>query len=196
MKIYFKENRGFLFKTIQILSFLALFFVCINLIFHNSLLEAQEGIPCSPEPTVMEISYGDLVICSIDTPGDTDTFWFSGVAGESIVIIGSSTSSVRTCFELIAPDNSKIVACENSFSNRIDTVLDQTGTYPILFKEYSDIFTGEYALSLERVIPPSPTAQVIQYGDTLIENIDPHGDVDLFYFSGKAGESSTIVSGA
>ena len=42
-----------------------------------------EGVPCSPEPTDMVISYGDLVTgtnCDISPAGDTDIFRFSGTA--------------------------------------------------------------------------------------------------------------------
>lgn len=37
---------------------------------------AVEGIPCTPEPTDMIISYGDVVTCAIDVIGDTDVFRF------------------------------------------------------------------------------------------------------------------------
>jgi hypothetical protein len=111
-----------------------------------------EGMPCNPEPTDMNIAYGDLITCSIDQAGDSDTFRFFGTTGEVIVLQGTVQSGpIRPCIELIAPDNSREVACSSSGIHRIDTTLNQTGTFTILLRDYSSSY-GEYALALQCLI--------------------------------------------
>jgi hypothetical protein len=152
---------------------------------------AVEGITCLSEPTDMVITYGDLINCSININSDTDLFRFAGNAGEKVVVqITYQSGTMRPCIELIAPDNSRIEACQNAFTNRIDTTLTQTGIYTIL----ADAFftgTGDYTLALERLIWPSPNAHSIQYGEIVTDEINPQGDLDLFSFAGTAG--TTIV---
>jgi hypothetical protein len=65
------------------------------LILTGSALAEVEGIPCSPEPTEMSFTYGDLITCQINSVGDSDIFRFSGSAGQNIVLQVTSTSSLR-----------------------------------------------------------------------------------------------------
>ncbi|GEM_PF-5794303 len=88
---------------------------------------AVDGIPCSPEPTNMTISYGDTVTCAIDVIGDTDVFRFSGSAGETVVVQASRLNGGHPCVELFRPDGTRLGShCPyNSSSARIDAALDQ-----------------------------------------------------------------------
>ena len=47
-------------------------------------LAAPEGVVCSPEPTDMVVTYGNLVTCDISPIGDTDVFRFQGTVGETV----------------------------------------------------------------------------------------------------------------
>ncbi|MCA9995850.1 MAG: hypothetical protein KDE56_08905, partial [Anaerolineales bacterium] len=175
------KSRGF-FITIL------MFLVLIMAVQKNGTALA-ESTPCTLEPTDMSISYGDAITCAIDTNGDTDLFRFNGSNGE-VVIVQSvwNSGTMRPCIELIAPDTSRIEACENAFTNRIDTTLTQTGTYTVVV----DVFfggTGNYVLSLERLITPSPNAQEIQYGDLFEGQITPEGELDVFFFEGTINEN-------
>jgi hypothetical protein len=68
-------------------------------------LDAQEGIPCIPEPTVMGISYGDLITCELGTAGDSDIFTFAGTVGDAIVAQVAETSGFgEPCLEIFRPD--------------------------------------------------------------------------------------------
>jgi hypothetical protein len=141
----------------------------------------------------MSISYGQLITCSLELAGDTDLFRFSGNAGEAVLIqITFQSGSLRPCIELIAPDNSKIIACANAFSNRIDTTLNQSGNYTILVDVLIAGSTGNYSLALERLIAPSPNAAIVQFGELYQGSIDLEGDVDLFTFSGEENTSIRI----
>jgi len=152
---------------------------------------AVEGVPCTPEPTDMVISYGDLVTCSIDVTGDTDVFRFLGSNGENVVLLVTSQGSLRPCMELVAPDNTSTVECGNAFSQLIDTTLNLTGTYTVLVSASS--FSGAYALALERVAPPSFSARPIQYDDTVEDEVNPTGDIDLFSFEGTQGDTVDLL---
>jgi hypothetical protein len=164
--------------------------IIISMISRSDLGQASEqSAPCTSEPTDMTISYGDAITCSIDTEGDSDLFRFNGSSGETIVVQSVwNSGSMRPCIELVAPDNSRVEACENAFTNRIDATLTQTGDYTVI----ADVFfggTGDYVLALERLISPSPNAQAIQFGELIEDQINPEGELDLFFFDGTAGES-------
>jgi hypothetical protein len=131
----------------------------------------------------MVINYGDLVTCSINSVGDSDIYRFSVTAGDTIVLQGTWRSgSMRPCIELVAPDNSRLEACANSFSNRIDTTLNQTGTYTILFTDVFSTGTGKYSLDLQclagacvivpYIIPPTPDIKA-NNSDGVIFRIKP-----------------------
>jgi hypothetical protein len=138
-----------------------------------------------PSSTAQPIDYGATIEGEIDPSGDLDLFSFSGTAGETIAVQVTSLSSLRPCLELVAPDNTRIVACANAFSHRIDSTLTLSGTYTILVSAFS--FSGAYVLALERILPPSPNAQAVQYGSTVQDEISPSGDIDLFFFEASAG---------
>jgi hypothetical protein len=161
---------------------------------------AQDGLPCPGEPTEMAISYGQAITCQINTIGDTDTFHFVGTTGDVIVIqaaVGLG-SAVFPCFDLVAPDGSRASACTSlANSNRLDAVLTQSGMYSIAVRDGRTILpsAGAYDVILERVLPtPSPTARAIGYGETLNDQIDIRGDLDLFTFSGTAGSTIAITA--
>jgi len=145
-----------------------------------------EGIPCTPEPTNMPIEYGDLITCSIDPSGDTDKFLFSGTTGERVVLqVAWGSGALRPCIELYDPDGVLMwEACDNAFCNRIDTQLSKTGIHTIFVEDWFGTSIGEYKLDLERIAPPSPNAQPIQYGEVIPGEINPGGDIDLYRFEG------------
>ena len=163
---------------------------CVSLLFPLSVpirVQASEPVtPCASEPTDMTIGYGSLISCSIEIGGDTDVFRFSSTGGERVVVqVTYQSGTMRPCIELIAPDSSSITACNNAFYNRIDTTLNQTGTYTVVADVFFGGTTGNYSLALERLITPSPNAGAIQYGTTTANTLDAAGDLDVFFFTGE-----------
>ncbi|MBI3989402.1 MAG: hypothetical protein HY347_07270 [candidate division NC10 bacterium] len=151
---------------------------------------AVEGRGCSPEPTDMVISYGDLVNCRIDSIGDTDVFRFSGTAGEVIIVQVSQQSGGTPCIELFGPDGVPTPHGDQvCFAlKRIDETLEQDGDYTILVSEFFNNHTVEYGLVLERVSPPSPTATPLCFDCNLSEGLNGIGDLDLYLFTGVPGD--------
>ena len=82
--------------------------------------------------------------------------------------------------------------CTILSSARIDVTLDQTGTHSILVTEYGNDATMDYALALERIMPPSASATPINPGQMLPDAIDPVGDMDLFFFQGSNGDTVAV----
>jgi hypothetical protein len=157
-----------------------------------------EGIPCPSEPTDMTIAYGSFVDCALETLGDTDTFRFSAVAGETIVayavrVIAGVAGS--PCVQVTSPGGTSLGGpCFSSGHNTVGAVVTETGVHTILVSEYNVDQTPTYRLGLERIGPASPTATPIQFGQTLAGAINPQGDVDLFSFAGTAGQTVSIVA--
>lgn len=72
---------------------------------------ADDSIPCTAEPTDMTIHYGERINCTIGPIGaDSDTFRFSGRAGDNVVLVLANAVGFRinACVELYAPP-----ACEH-----------------------------------------------------------------------------------
>ena len=154
-----------------------------------------EGRPCEAEPTDETITYGDMITCSIDPVGDTDTYRFFGDENDAVVIMASRQSgSFYPCFELYDPDDNLVgSACSASHTNRIDVELSLPGMYTIHMRDRSNNRTGDYALVLERLIPRSTTA-LIQHAETMGDEINPVGDADLWYFNGSAEDTIAIIA--
>jgi hypothetical protein len=175
-------------------SFLALAtLVFATLTQTGPVLALDESIPCDPEPTEMAISYSDAVSCSIDVLGDVDLFRFSGTAGDVITLLGSRLSGGIPCVELFDPAGGPAGSHCSNQGARINATLGQTGLYSILVSELSNDNTMDYTLVVERVAPPSISARHICPGCELQDNIDPIGDLELFFFSGTAGDVITLL---
>jgi len=151
---------------------------CLVYLTLPAVVEGQAGIPCTPEPTDMEINYGDLVRCRIDFAGDSDVFRFFGQTGERVTVDATGLG-IDPCIELIGPDTTTVGrGCDGSPSNRIDAPLNQTGQHTILITARIGVGgrTGDYGLSLQCLagpcVPP-PTPDVA--GNVLIKRTPPVG---------------------
>ncbi|HKZ79573.1 MAG TPA: hypothetical protein VJ124_14955 [Pyrinomonadaceae bacterium] len=149
----------------------------------NYSLALERLIP--PSPNAGAVQHGITYENTLDASGDLDLFVLDGEVNTTVRIQATYQSgSMRPCMELIAPDNSRMTACNNAFSNSIDTTLSQSGPYVILIRDWFSTSTGNYALAIERVRPPSANAQLLPYGSTIATDINSSGDLDLFTFRG------------
>ena len=155
-------------------------------------------LSCPGEPTDMVISYGDSVICSLETQGDIDIVRFNGVPGEQVIIRATRTSGSggEACLDLYDPSTTKIAsACGVSpltFSVTIETQLGDEGLYTALFQAKSASSTFDYTLVLERIYPISPTSEPVFKGEILSRKFDFAGDVDLYHFPGAPDDNLII----
>ena len=147
---------------------------------------ASEGTQCGPDPVDMFIGYGADILCAIDVPGEADLFRFDGTAGERIKIETLGTG--YPCIELVG-----VTTGCTGHQNWIDVVLSTTQEYTI--RVYDNAHgTGNYALFLERTVPPGPDATQITYGQNLPENIDLAGDLDEYFFTASVNDVVDITT--
>ena len=146
-----------------------------------------EGTACAPKPAATTITYGSLTLCELEVAGSSDILRFKGSANEVVVIVG-----YLVCVELFDPAGNKL-GPRLDCGARVDAALAQDGTYTIRVRSGA---ATKYAISLERVAPPSPNAIPIQFGENLAGELDPAGDVDLYAFHGDAGDSVLVTAGA
>jgi hypothetical protein len=129
-----------------------------------------------------------MVICAIDFVGDIDTFRFDGAQGDNIILQVTAQGSLTPCLELFDSQSSLAKKCHDASSQRIDLQLASTGQFTILVSSTGLRPTGGYSLILEKVAPPSGDARPLYYGGDVMDEINPTGDFDVYYFPGNVGD--------
>lgn len=114
---------------------------------------AQDISPeCATEPTDVTLSYGDALVCAIESEGDSDLFRFFGNIGDPIIIEAERVSSNATpfvCQQLRAPTGETLAdTCVDVGSPRIELLLSHAGVHTIIVKEEGDTHTVTYNISL------------------------------------------------
>jgi hypothetical protein len=156
-------------------------------------LALERVIP--PSIDTQPVQYGEIITDEINPGGDIDLYKFCGTAGDIIILQSTwQSGALRPCIELIAPDNTRTAACANNFLNKIETTLNQTGVHSILVTDWFGTNSGEYSVDLERIIPPFPGAQPVQYGKKYTGEINLGGEIDLFRFCATAGDTISITA--
>lgn len=143
---------------------------------------------CPTESTLMIIPYGHLAVCWIAPSEDADVFQFSATAGEAVGIRVALLGGLGRVFgRLFDPEGRQI----GETSNRITARVEKTGDYTIEIS-MSGQRALRYGLSLERLAPPSPSATPLSRGQSLNREIDPSGEVDLYFFRGAPEDQVTV----
>jgi hypothetical protein len=118
-------------------------------------------IPASP--AARPIAFGETVADQFNVGGDLDLFTFAGAVNQTVaVVMDSPGRAAIPCVELIAPDNTRAVACPTLFSDRLQATLTQSGTHVILVRQISSL-PGPYSIQFLCVsgscaAPPGPPA--------------------------------------
>ncbi|ETW92888.1 MAG: hypothetical protein ETSY1_41670 [Candidatus Entotheonella factor] len=144
---------------------------------------------CIPEPTDMEIEFGDTFTCEFETLGDTDVFHFSGQVGDTIaagVAEVSGNSIFDPCITLTAPNGETTDGCGDDVMTRIDATLVQEGTYTITVRDAGDNAVGIYEVTLACLGGPCS----VPTGDPEIAVTPPNAD---FGAVGLTSESAPLM---
>ncbi len=153
----------------------------------------------------VDIAYGDHTINSgLASNVEVDNYRFSGVAGDSLrVILSTSTGGLDLQAVLRGPDGSIIqtVSCNGnagSFgaatrcSAALDQTLSTTGDYFLNLSDLGANESGNYTMSLD-LNPPVNNWTGIAYDEALDETLGHLGDTDFLAFNGAAGSGVQLT---
>ena len=154
------------------------------------------------------IACGETKIGQFDVVGETDTYAFLALGGESVSITVPSQLHPEPCWQLFAPSGAAVgsMVCAAGATR---TLPAQSGTYTI--QVFDDGFddSGSYAITLEAVsetsngesnAPPNPICrrgddgtQPIACSEVKTGAFDVAGETDTYTFFSDGGHSVTIA---
>ncbi|NDJ77631.1 MAG: hypothetical protein GYB65_15375, partial [Chloroflexi bacterium] len=134
------------------------------------------------------ISYGDTVIDFM--AGNSDTYVFSGTAGDTVTI-SMESADLDSYLELLDADGNTLIYDddgERGLSAQITAYeLPASGDYTIVATTYNNEGSGDYRLRLSTIVVEN---QPLAYGDEALGML--RDNVHLYSFSGTAGNVVTI----
>lgn len=135
------------------------------------------------------ITCGQTVSGIIGMPGEQDTFTFSGIAGERVIItVGTTSGDLWPETELVSPTGTVLASTSSQTSS---TALPTTGTYTIRIRDGgTPDHTGSYNLNLQFTTGRCGTA--IACGQTVSGTLDV-AQANSYTFSGTAGERIVLT---
>jgi len=139
---------------------------------------------------------GDLVSNSLDMVAEVDVYSFDANAGDEILLTAGKTSGFSSFgsaarVRLLSPSMTEVIFFDTNGQRRVS--LPETGTYVITVTANNIVSTGGYNLGYERLLPPGPTQGTLGCGDLLSDALNAVAEVDLFDFSGSAGQVVQIT---
>lgn len=168
-----------------------------NLLSIGSFNFGYECILPVPSPDAVALAVGDLAAGAIDAPADVDLFTFTGLAGDVLTLTISETSAWGSSFNdaratVITPSGGQLIVFDSDSQQTV--TLPEAGTFTIHVNANNLLSTGSYNLGIEALLPvPSPDAIPIAAGDLVSDAIDGAADVDLFTFTGQAGDLLSLT---
>jgi hypothetical protein len=153
------------------------------------IVTAHHQKPCSPEPTDMTIGYRDVLRgpnCELSPSGDTDSFRFSGVQGQTVAVqVTRTEGGGLPCFALFDPDGGRSDSCWSGapWIARREHNLAKTGTYEIRIYSSGQTPGGTFSYELNLYLLDPPTATEIRFQQTLGGEIVHSGDIGIYVFN-------------
>ncbi len=147
----------------------------------------------------IRLAYGDHTINSgLGTNVEVDNYQFSGVAGDSMRLVLSTTSggldplialrdSTGTVLQTVSCNgNAGSFGAATRCSVALDQTLSSTGTYFINVSDLGSNEAGNYSLHLDNY-PPTNNWTGFAYDSPVDEALGHLGDMDFLAFNGAAG---------
>ena len=138
------------------------------------------------------ISCGQPLAREVTLVGESDTYRFTAVAGDTVSITSQETSAfLNPCWEIYDPEGISVVgACGQG-----QKTLAVPGDYTIRVSDNGNIETGTYNLDLVVVSDTaSSCAEAIACGDTFARDLATVGESDTFRFFAAAGEAVSVTA--
>src|SRR5438477_11608810 len=90
---------------------------------------------------------------------------------------------------ILRPDDTQLCGTDGFLSNflQLECPLDQAGTYAVSVADRNFSQTGDYALSLNTLNPPTAASPII-YGQAVSGKHSPSAEVDFYHFTGSVGD--------
>lgn len=150
------------------------------------------------DTTTATVEIGETVYNTLDYAGDRDWFRLDLTAGDIVTIslFGTDHDTANDFGALEDPyltvyDSDGDIVASNDDYYSLDSLLtfaaDETATYFVEVAAYSDIYTGDYGLSVEEVQPPEDyvagdtgTDAVLGANDYVLGSLETPGDSDWY----------------
>jgi len=148
----------------------------------------------SPIYAQQPINYGEMFTASISIDGEVDTYTFTGIENEKVIIRLTEYSGsypLEPSLELFDPTGSVLTSVSDGAQAEIKIILPRSGTYTIFASDVDGNDTGSYALFVQRMVDPGNTT-VIGYGETLTAGFASDGEVDTYSFTGYEGDQIIV----
>ena len=175
-----------------------------------SLLLLPGATSSSQDPDGGEIKSAETKTGTIDLNADTDAFTFHGQKGQTILLrMSQESGGVDPSIDLYAPDGTLEHSKGSSSSTRAtitDWILQESGKYTVVCRDYDGEETGGYSLSFQLILPLDLVVNIgwspshVSPGDNVsviisVINMGP-GSADNFtvryYVNGIYRDSDTI----
>ena len=141
-------------------------------------------------PGAPTLAIDDLVTGTVSLVKPMLVYRFAGTAGDVVIAQGSPLSGGTPCLQMFGPDGARIGLSQCSESGpRIQSALSHSGEHTVLVTKASNdrgVTSAAFALTLERLVPASPTARAIAFGATKDDALTPSGRIHLYTFPGVA----------
>ena len=142
------------------------------------------------------ITYGQNITKDIILAAEMDTFTFTGIANDRVMIdMAVTLGGLDPQIRLYRPDGTLL--CSNSNSNGgyaeiNNCTLPDTGTYTILAHDYGNTEAGNYRVYLQRLSNPA-NATPLAFGQTQSGDITLAAEMDAFSFTAAAGDRIIVA---
>ena len=97
----------------------------------------------------ISINFGDAISTSIDFAAEMDTYTFSAVEGDKILIrIGKTSGTLDPELRLISPGRDELITGWDAIFNEINYILTENEEYKVLAGDYGGTCTGNYGITI------------------------------------------------
>ncbi|MBN2099421.1 MAG: hypothetical protein JW753_07480 [Dehalococcoidia bacterium] len=149
-----------------------------------------EGEGQSSDP--VSINFGDTIQGAINSAGETDTYLFSGSAGDVVLVrMAEPAGSLYPEIRLYGPDSSLLQTVYGSSLAEISQLLPTTGQYTVVAADHYGDRTGNYGVFLQRTNNPGNTTP-FTLGQTISGSITLYAEMDSYTFTASAGDAVLV----
>src|SRR5262245_28855606 len=128
-------------------------------------------------PCDADIAFGELVACTIATPGAEKSLTFPGAVGDQVrVRVVKTNGALEPLTEVKRPNGTTI--CAFTFSDDFTCALDTAGTHTVHVKDNAGTNTGDFSLTIQRLNNPVGCV-TLNYGNhSLTGSINAAAELD------------------